>query len=148
MRRISKLWKRLTTLRRQMLLLRLAMLFLIISMTYALTPTCSFATVTQTGENQVQMSGTDLQKLIDNYVKFRAEARSYKESLDSERQTHLEYSAYVGTLIQAQSDERAAFQKLVAKLERELNAPQLELYGGYNTDDQWEGGIRLVWKIK
>ena len=54
----------------------------------------------------------------------------------------------MGTLIQAQSDERAAFQKLVAKLERELNAPQLELYGGYNTEDKWEGGIRLVWKIK
>ena len=94
------------------------------------------------------MSGTDLQKLIDNYVKYRAEAKSYKESLDSERQTHMEYSSYVGTLIQAQSDERAAFQKLVAKLERELNAPQLELYGGYNTEDKWEGGIRLVWKIK
>ena len=148
MRRISKLWKWLTTLRRQRLLLRLAVLFLIISMTCVLTPTCSLATVTQTGENQVQMSGTDLQKLIDNYVKFRAETRSYKESLDSERQAHLEYSNYVGTLIQAQADERKAFQKLIAKLEKQLNAPQLELYGGYNTDDQWEGGIRLVWKIK
>ena len=148
MRRISKLWKRLTMLRRQRLLLRLAVLFLITLMTCVLTPTCSFATVTQTGENQVQMSGVDLQKLIDNYVKYRAEAKSYKESLDSERQAHMEYSSYVGTLIQAQSDERKAFQKLITKLERELNAPQLELYGGYNTDYQWEGGIRLVWKIK
>lgn len=147
MRIISKLWRYLTTRRRQRLLLRLASLFLLISVIFVIMPTCSSATVMQSGENQVQMSGQDLQTLIDNYVRYRALAGSYKDSLYSERQAHLEYSSYVGTLIQSQEEERAAFQKLVSKLEKQLNAPALELYGGYNTEDKWEGGIRFVWRL-
>ena len=148
MRRISKLWKWLTMLRRQRLLLRLAVLFLIISMTCVSTPTCSYATVKQSGPDEVQMSGTDLQKLIDDYVRFRAEAHSYKESLDSERKAHMVYSDYVGNLIQQQADERKAFETYIKRLERELNAPSLELYGGYNYNDKWEGGVRLVWRLR
>ena len=102
----------------------------------------------QSGPNQVTMSGTDLQKLINDYVRFRAEAQVSKSIIESERQAHMEYTAYVGTLLQRQQEERAAYDKIIKTLERQLNGLQIELYGGYNTSDQWEGGIRLVLKIR
>ena len=148
MRHISKIWKWLTTRRRQRLLLRLAVMCLMIFTTFASTPTCSYATVMQSGPNQVTMSGTDLQKLISDYVRFRADAQVSKSIIESERQAHMEYTAYVGTLLQRQQEERAAYDKIIKTLERQLNGPQIELYGGYNTSDQWEGGIRLVLKIR
>ena len=102
----------------------------------------------QSGPNQVTMSGTDLQKLINDYVRFRAEAQVSKSIIESERKAHMEYTAYVGTLLQRQQEERAAYDKIIKTLERQLNGLQIELYGGYNTSDQWEGGIRLVLKIR
>lgn len=121
---------------------------LIISLTSVLMPIASYATVTQTGTDTVQMSGSDLKALTDGYVRYRAEAEATREALTSERKAHMEYADNVGTLIQTQSDERKAFTDYIKKLERKLNAPSLEFYGGYNTERQWEGGLRLVFRLR
>lgn len=111
-------------------------------------PTTSYAEVVQVGIDTVQMSGSDLQELVRQVLENEAENKALREALESERASFLNYMSAVDELIIAQKQEREAFTAVVQKLERQLNRPKLEVYGGYNTDNDWEGGLRLVWIIK
>lgn len=111
-------------------------------------PTTLYAEVVQVGTDTVQMSGSDLNELIRQILENEAENKALKEALESERASFLDYREAVDELIVAQKQEREAFTAVVQKLERQLNRPRLEVYGGYNTDNDWEGGLRLVWVLK
>ena len=93
------------------------------------------------------MTATDLRTLITEIQVNKAEARSLRESLETERAAYGAYEASVTKLIAAQEQERQAALDVINQLKRQLDAPALELYTGYNSDDEWEGGIRLVWRL-
>jgi predicted nucleic acid-binding Zn-ribbon protein len=116
-------------------------------MTLLIMPIASSAAVKQTGKDEVTMTGGDLKALVSSYTRYKAEAEATKEALASERSMHDAYAASVNQLIEEQKAERTAFQTQLKKLERKLNAPAIEAYGGYNTDRQWEAGVRLVIKL-
>ena len=77
----------------------------------------------------------------------KAEAQATKEALTSERQLYGQYENSVNKLIDIQEKERQAAMDVIKQLKRQLNAPALEIYTGYNVKDQWEGGIRLIWRL-
>ena len=93
------------------------------------------------------MTATDLRTLITEIQVNKAEARSLRESLETERAAYGAYEASVTKLIAAQEQERQAALDVINPLNRQLNAPALELYTGYNHDDGWEGGVRIVWRL-
>ena len=93
------------------------------------------------------MSRTDLKTLITEIQVNKAEAEATKEALTSERQLYGQYENTVQRLIETQEKERQAAMDVIKQLKRQLNAPALEIYTGYNVDDKWEGGIRLVWRL-
>lgn len=111
-------------------------------------PTTLYAEVVQVDSNLVQMSGSDLQELVRQVLENEAENKVLKEVLESERASFFNYQKAVDELIVAQAEERKAFTAVVQKLERQLNRPRLEAYGGYNTNNDWEGGLRLVWILR
>lgn len=147
MKQLHKYLKRLTTALSSRKFLRLALVSLIISLSLSIMPTASSAIVKQTGQDEVTMSAQDLQTLVGNYVEYRAEAEAARLALETERKAHTEYTSAVGALLETQAAERSAWAKQVKALERKLNAPAVELYGGYNTEHKWEGGLRLVFRL-
>lgn len=123
------------------------LLFLMTLVSLLILPTTLFAEVVQVGNN-VQMSGSDLSELVRQILENEAENKALREALESERASFLNYQEAVESLIAAQKQEREAFNTIIQKLERQLNRPRLEAYGGYNTNNDWEGGLRLVWVLK
>lgn len=117
------------------------LLFPIILVSLWSLPTISSAEVVQVGTDTVQMLGSDLRELVTQIQENEAENNALREALSSERASLSLYQQSVDGLIKAQQEERKA-------LLNALNRPRLELYGGYNTKDKAEGGIRLVWVIK
>lgn len=93
------------------------------------------------------MSKSDLKTLVTEIQTNKARADALADSLKTEREIFGAYEQSVEQLITAQQAEREAAQKAIKQLQRRLNAPALELYTGYNTSDQWEGGIRLIWRL-
>ena len=116
-------------------------------LTLCLWQTKSYAEVTQVSDNAVQMSASDLKTLITEIQTNKAEAQSLRESLETERAAYGAFEQSVEKLIAAQAQERADAMAVIKQLKRQLDAPALELYTGYNSDDEWEGGIRLVWRL-
>lgn len=94
------------------------------------------------------MSGNDLRELVRQVLANEAENKVLKEALESERASFSSFQQSVDDLLVAQAQEREAFTAMVKKLENQLNRPRLEVYGGYNTNDKLEGGLRLVWVLK
>ena len=93
------------------------------------------------------MSRSDLKTLITEIQVNKAETQATKEALSSERQLYGQYENSVNRLIEAQQKEREEAQAVIKQLQKQLNAPALEIYTGYNAKDQWEGGVRLVWRL-
>ena len=124
-----------------------ATLCLMILALFVTLPTKSSATVTAINSETVQMTNTDLKTLITEIQVNKAKAQATAEALASERELFGAYEMYVEQLIAVQEAERAETEKLIKSLTRRLNAPRLELYTGYDTNDQWEGGIRLSWPL-
>ena len=111
-------------------------------------PTPSSATVTKLNDNTVQMSKTDLKTLVTEIQTGRARADALADSLRAEREIFGAYEQSVERLIAAQEAERETAAAVMKQLQRQLNAPSLELYTGYSTENNWEGGIRLLWRLK
>ena len=107
----------------------------------SLLPTTSYALVEKIDSATVKMSVSDLHELITQITENKAKATALQETLTAERTETDTYIASVQELIKAQEQERTVLLKA-------LNRPKLELYTGYNTNDKWEGGIRLVWQLK
>lgn len=136
---------------------RLAILFLTTLILSSTLPTPSspsllgaspaHATVTKINDNTVQMSKADLKTLVSEIQTNKAKAEALTEALDSEREIFGAYEASIEQLIAVQQAEREAAQAVIKQLQRQLNAPALELYTGYNSEDRWEGGIRIVWRL-
>ena len=93
------------------------------------------------------MTATDLRTLITEIQTNKAAASALRESLETERAAYGAYEASVTKLIAAQEQERADAMAVIKQLKRQLDAPALELYTGYNHDDGWEGGVRIVWRL-
>ena len=93
------------------------------------------------------MTATDLRTLITEIQVNKAESRSLRESLETERAAYGAYEASVTKLIAAQEQERQAALDVIKQLKRQLDAPALELYTGYDTNEDWEAGIRLVFRL-
>lgn len=110
-----------------------------------LTP--SYATVIATSSDTVQMTGQDLRTLLTEITACKAEAEATQEALNNERALFAQYEASVNLLIEKQEAERQAAMDAIKQLKRQLDAPALELYAGYGSEDEWEGGIRLVWRL-
>ena len=114
-------------------------------------PTPSYATVTKINDNTVQMSKADLKTLVSEIQTNKAKAEALAEALTSEREIFGAYENSIEQLIAVQQAEResaqAVIKQLQRQLQRQLNAPALELYTGYNSEDRWEGGIRIVWRL-
>ena len=125
----------------------LAAAFLTILLTLFLWQTKSYATVVQVSDNAVQMTATDLRTLITEIQTNKAEASALRESLETERAAYGAFEQSVEKLIAAQEQERQVALGVIKQLKRQLDAPALELYTGYNSEDEWEGGIRLVWRL-
>ena len=106
-----------------------------------LLPTTSYALVEKIDSATVKMSVSDLHELIYQITENKTKATALQEALTAERTETDTYIASVKELIEAQEAERKALIKAI-------NKPKLELYTGYNTNDQWEGGIRIVWQLK
>lgn len=107
----------------------------------SLSPTTSYALVEKIDNTTVKMSVSDLHELIYQITENKAKATALQEALTAERTETDTYITSVKELIEAQEAERQALIKAI-------NRPKLELYTGYNTNDQWEGGIRIVWQLK
>ena len=107
----------------------------------SLSPTTSYALVEKIDNTTVKMSVSDLHELIYQITENKAKATALQEALTAERTETDTYITSVKELIEAQEAERQALIKA-------MNRPKLELYTGYNTNDQWEGGIRIVWQLK
>lgn len=125
-------------LSKKVLTLSLLLMTLTLSL---LLPTTSYALVEKIDSATVKMSVSDLHELITQITENKAKATALQETLTAERTETDTYIASVQELIKAQEQERTALLKA-------LNRPKLELYTGYDTNDQWEGGIRLVWQLK
>ena len=93
------------------------------------------------------MTATDLRTLITEIQVNKAESRSLRETLETERAAYGAYEASVTKLIAAQEQERADAMAVINQLKRQLDAPALEIYTGYDTNEDWEAGIRLVFRL-
>lgn len=131
--------------RRELKALWLACLTSLLLLSIWLTP--SYATVTAISDNAVQMTATNLKTLVTEIQSGRAETTALREALTTERAVYGAYEQSVEKLITAQEQERKAALDVINQLRRQLNAPALELYTGYNHDDGWEGGVRIVWRL-
>ena len=107
----------------------------------SLLPTPSYALVEKIDSATVKMTANDLHELIYQITENKAKATALQEALTAERTETDTYITSVKELIEAQEAERKALIKAI-------NKPKLELYTGYNTNDKWEGGIRIVWQLK
>lgn len=93
------------------------------------------------------MTGQDLRTLLTEITAYKAEAEATQEALNNERGLFAQYEASANLLIEKQEAERQAAMDAIKQLKRKLDAPALELYAGYESEDEWEGGIRLVWRL-
>lgn len=93
------------------------------------------------------MSKSDLKTLVTEIQTNKARADALADSLRSEREVFGAYEQSVEQLIAVQEAEREAATAVMKQLQRQLNAPALELYTGYSSENNWEGGIRLVWRL-
>ena len=93
------------------------------------------------------MSKSDLKTLVTEIQTNKARADALADSLRSEREVFGAYEQSVEQLIAVQEAEREAATTVMKQLQRQLNAPSLELYTGYSSENNWEGGIRLVWRL-
>ena len=93
------------------------------------------------------MSKTDLKTLVSEIHTNKARADALADSLRSERAVFGAYEQSVEQLIAVQEAEREAATAVMKQLQRQLNTPALELYTGYSSENNWEGGIRLVWRL-
>lgn len=93
------------------------------------------------------MSKTDLKTLVSEIQTNKARADALADSLRSERKIFGAYEQSVEQLIAVQEAEREAATAVMKQLQRQLDAPALELYTGYSSENNWEGGIRLVWRL-
>ena len=125
-------------LSKKVLTLSLLLMTLTLSL---LLPTTSYAQVEKIDSATVKMTANDLHELIYQITENKTKATALQEALTAERTETDTYIASVKELIEAQEAERKALIKAI-------NKPKLELYTGYNTNDQWEGGIRIVWQLK
>lgn len=94
------------------------------------------------------MSKADLKTLVSEIQTNKAKAEALTEALDSEREIFGAYENSIEQLIAVQQAERESARDVIKQLQRQLNAPALELYTGYNTGDHWEAGVRLIIKLK
>ena len=94
------------------------------------------------------MSKTDLKTLVTEIQTNKARADALADSLRSEREVFGAYEQSVEQLIAVQEAEREAATAVMRQLKRQLNAPSLELYTGYSSENNWEAGLRLVFKLK
>lgn len=94
------------------------------------------------------MSKADLKTLVSEIQTNKAKAEALAEALASEREIFGAYENSIEQLIAVQQAEREAARDVIKQLQRQLNAPALELYTGYNTGDHWEAGVRLIIKLK
>ena len=94
------------------------------------------------------MSKADLKTLVSETQTNKAKAEALAEALTSEREIFGAYENSIEQLIAVQQAERESAQAVIKQLQRQLNAPALELYTGYNTGDHWEAGVRLIIKLK
>lgn len=94
------------------------------------------------------MSKADLKTLVSEIQTNKAKAEALAEALTSEREIFGAYENSIEQLIAVQQAEREAARDVIKQLQRQLNAPALELYTGYNTGDHWEAGVRLIIKLK
>lgn len=109
--------------------------------------TTSYAEVVIDSTDTVLMTEADLRTLVTEITAKTAENEALKETVQTEREAFGAYEASVEKLIAAQKEEREKAQAVIEQLKKQLKAPSLELYTGYNSDDAWEGGIRLVWRL-
>lgn len=93
------------------------------------------------------MSKSDLKTLITEIQTNKAKSEALQEALNTERDFTKTYKESVNELIDQLKEERKASNDIITHLKKQLNAPSLELYTGYNTEDQWEGGIRIVFRL-
>lgn len=93
------------------------------------------------------MSKTDLKTLVSEIQTNKARADALADSLRSERAVFGAYEQSVEQLIAVQEAEREAATAVMKQLQRQLDTPALELYTGYSSENNWEGGIRLVWRL-
>lgn len=93
------------------------------------------------------MSKTDLKTLVSEIQTNKARADALADSLRSEREIFGAYEQSVEQLIAVQEAEREAATAVMKQLQRQLDTPALELYTGYSSENNWEGGIRLVWRL-
>lgn len=107
----------------------------------------SYAEVVIDSTDTVLMTEADLRTLVTEITAKTAENEALKETVQTEREAFGVYEASVEKLIAAQKEEREKAQAVIEQLNKQLKAPSLELYTGYNSDDAWEGGIRLVWRL-
>lgn len=110
-----------------------------------LLPTISLAQVKAIDSKTASLTQADLEELVTQVVENKAKAEALQETVDSERALFESYTAQVDQLVEIQRAER---ESMLDVIKAKLRAPSLELYGGYTTDNDWEGGIRLVWKLK
>ena len=75
----------------------------------------------------------------------KAESLATKEALKTERALFDSYVLHVDQLIEIQKEER---KSMLDALKKKLFAPSIEVYGGYSIKNEWEGGIRLIWKLR
>ncbi|MCD7876792.1 MAG: hypothetical protein LUH49_07500, partial [Cloacibacillus porcorum] len=106
------------------------------------------ATVTKINDNTVQMSKADLKTLVSEIQTNKAKAEALTEALTSERAIFEAYENSIEQLIAVQQAERESAQAVIKQLQRQLNAPALELYTGYKTGYHWSAGVRLIIKLK
>lgn len=139
--------RRSTTRKSKRALKRLPTVFLATLTLLSIWLTPSYATVTAVDSQTVMMSPQDLRTLITEITERRAETEAAKEALNSERELFAKYENSVNELIRRQEEERKTTAEIIQQLKRRLNAPALELYTGYSHDDEWEGGIRIVWRL-
>lgn len=93
------------------------------------------------------MTGNDLKTLVTEIKKEQAINKALNEALNDERQAFSFYENKVNTIIKQQETQRKQYEDEIKQLKKQLNSPALELYTGYNHDDGFEGGIRLVWRV-
>lgn len=93
------------------------------------------------------MTATDLKTLLTEIQTNKAEASALRESLETERAAYGAYEESVEKLLVAQEQERQAALDVINQLKRQLDAPALEIYTGYDTGEDWEAGIRLVFRL-
>lgn len=124
---------------------KLVKVFLTISMLLLTLPMISYAQVKAIDYQTASLTQKDLHELVTQVVENKAESLATKEALKAERALFDSYVLHVDQLIEVQKEER---KSMLDALKKKLFAPSIEVYGGYSIKNEWEGGIRLIWKLR